>query len=90
MSHTSVKIPEVLELARGDGVAREQQPAREHGAEPVEEEVEVPERGPEQLGPGHTDPSVTCDDREVGHERELERAAERVSLHLCDRDLREV
>ena len=81
--------PEVLDLARGDRVAGEQQAPGQHRAEPVEEEVEVPERGAEQPGPRHAEARVAADDREVRHQRQLERAAERVGLDLGDGDLRE-
>ena len=61
----------------------------EHGPEPVEEEVQVAERGAEQPRAGHPELGVAADDRDVGHQRELERAAERVGLDLRDGDLRE-
>ena len=87
-SHTSVNTTEVLHLAAGDGVAGEQQAAGEHRPEPVEEEVQVAERGSEQPRTGHAELGVAGHDRDVGHQRDLEAAAERVRLDLRDRDLR--
>ena len=55
----------------------------------MEEEVQVAERGAEQLRAGHAELGVTPHHREVGHQRELERTAERVRLDLRDGDLRE-
>ena len=80
---------EVLELAGGDGVAREQQAPWQHGPESVEEEVQVAERRAQQPRPGHPELRVAADHREVGHQRELEPTSERVRLDLRDRDLRE-
>ena len=79
---------EVRELGAGDGVAGEQQAPGQHRAEPVEEHVERAERRAEE--PRRRHPDLACRDRprDVGHERELEPAAERVAADLGDGDLR--
>ena len=51
--------------------------------------MEVAERGAEQPGAGHAQLGVAPDHRDVGHERDLEAAAEGVGLDLRDRHLRE-
>ena len=61
-SHTSVKMPRCSIDAGLDGVAGQQQTPREHRAEPVEEEMEVAERGAEQPRAGHADLRVATDD----------------------------
>ena len=77
---------EVLELGRRSTMSPVSSRRRAStGPEPVEEEVQVAERGAEQLRAGHAELGVTPHHREVGHQRELERTAERVRLDLRDR-----
>ena len=79
----------MLELTGRHGVAREQEAPRQDRAESVEEEVQVAERGAEQSRTGHPELRVAAHHRDVRHQGQLERAAERVRLDLGDRDLRE-
>ena len=83
-----MKIAEVLEVGGRDRIAGEQQPPGEHRTESVEEQVQRAERGPEEARRRHADLGVSSDDGDVGHERHLEPAAERVAAHLGDEHLR--
>ena len=49
----------------------------------------LPSAGPSSRAPGIPSLASRADDREVGHQRELEATAERVRLDLRDGDLRE-
>ena len=80
---------EVLDRARLDDVAGEQQPPRQHGAEPMEEHVQAAQRRSEEARRRHADLGVAGDHRDVGHQRDLETAAQRVAADLADGDLRE-
>ena len=79
----------MLDVTCLDDVARQQHPTGQHRAEAVEEHVQAAQRGPEESGGGHADLGVTRDDGNVGHQRHLETAAERVAADLADGDLRE-
>ena len=50
----------------------------------------MPSAGPSSRRAGHADLGVAADDRDVGHERELEAAAERIGLDLRHGHLREL
>ena len=78
-STTSVKTPRCSSVEAAHGVAGEEEPAGQHRSEPVEEQVERAERRAEEARGRHADLGVAGDDRDVGHERELEAAAERVA-----------
>ncbi len=81
---------EVLDRRTGDELTRVEEPPGHHRAQPVEEEVQVAERGTEELRAGHPELGAPAHHREVAHERDLEPAAERVALDLADGDLRVV
>jgi hypothetical protein len=80
----------VFELSGGDHIASEQQSAREHWPESIEEQVQVAERWAQQASAGHAHLGVATGDRDVRHECQLEAAAERVGLDLSDRHLGEL
>ena len=71
-----------------DDVAGQQQPARQHRPEPVKEHVQTAQRRAEEPRGGHADLGVASDHRDVGHQRHLKAAAQRVSADLPHRDLR--
>ena len=58
------------------------------GPEPVEEHVQAAQARAEEPGGGHADLRVAGDHGDVGHQRHLEPAAERVATDLADGDLR--
>jgi hypothetical protein len=68
--------------ASSDTVTREQQAFREYGAEAVEEEVDVADYRTEESRSRHAHLRISTRNRDVGGERELEAAAERVPLDL--------
>ena len=80
---------EVLDRAGVDDVAGEQKPTCQHGAQAMEEHVQAAQRGAEEPRGGHPDLRIARDHRNVGHQRDLEAAAERVTADLADSDLRE-